>query len=263
MAMSKANHTPRTALRPGIRQAKICELVSRRGEVSVEDMAERFHASPETIRRDLSALAEAGRLRKVHGGARALGPLEEGVLRARMRQNLLAKQLIAEKAAALVVPGMVLFVDTGSTTLIAARELARIRRLTIITNSTQIADVFATGAGGAEVILLGGRYRHANAQTVGAETIAQAGLYSADMALLTIGALDSHGAMDFSSREAQLARVMVANAHECTVLADHSKLGKRAGFRVCRLEQVTTLICDRPPEESLKEALKKNRVTLG
>lgn len=261
--MLKASHTSRTAMRPGIRQAKICELVNRRGEVSVEEMAERFSASPETIRRDLSALAEAGRLRKVHGGARAPAVPEEGVLRARMRQNLLAKQLIAEKAAGLVRPGMVLFVDTGSTTLIAARELARIRRLTVITNSTQIADVFATGAGAAEVILLGGRYRHENAQSVGAETIAQVGLYSADMALLTIGALDTRGATDFSSREAQLARAMIANAEACTLLVDHSKLGKRAPFRVCRLDQVATLVTDRAVEESLKESLKENRVALG
>lgn len=250
-------------MRPGLRQAQICELVNRRGEVSVEDLAERFHASPETIRRDLGALAEAGRLRKVHGGARALGGLEEGALRARMRQNLLAKQLIAEKAARLVMPGMVLFVDTGSTTLIAARELARIRRLTVITNSTQVAETFATGAGAADVILLGGRYRHDNAQSVGAEAIAQAGLYSADMALLTIGALDSHGAMDFSSHEAELARAMIANAQSCTLLADHSKLNKRAAYRVCRLDQVATLVTDREPEESLKESLKKNRVALG
>ncbi len=264
--MAVLQQSDRTNLRPGIRRARICELLGRRGAVTVEDLASRFQASPETIRRDLTALADAGRLRKVHGGARALepaGPAGEGALSARMRRNVLAKQLIAEKLARLVAPGSTLFIDTGSTTLIAARELARIRRLRVITNSTQIATLFVEGAGGAEVTLLGGRYRPGNAQTIGAEAIDQLGLYRADMAILTIGALDGGGAMDFSAHEARLARAMIANAQSCTILADHTKLNKHAPHRVCALSEVTSLLSDRAVEESLKEALKKNRVALG
>lgn len=258
---------PRKSLRPGIRQARICEILARKGEVGVDDLARRFNASAETIRRDLTVLAEAGRLRKVHGGARALDldrdGMQEGAFQARLRQNVLAKQIIAEKAVHLVRPGMVLFVDTGSTTLFAARALARIRRLLVVTNSTEIAAVFAAGSGRAEVTLLGGRYHGGNAQAVGAEAIAQVGLYHADMALLTIGALDRRGAMDYCGDEARLARAMLANADSCTLLADHTKMGKQAAHRVCGLQDIDTLLVDRAPEESLKESLKENRVTLG
>ncbi|HHS93823.1 MAG TPA: DeoR/GlpR transcriptional regulator, partial [Rhodobacterales bacterium] len=253
----------RSQRRPGRRRAQICEHLARKGSVSVEELSEQSGASPETIRRDLTALAESGRLRKVHGGARALEQAGEGEMQARMRENVLAKQVIAEKAAALVTPGSVLFIDTGSTTLFAARELARIRRLTVITNSLDVATTLAGGSGGAQVFLLGGAFRAGNAQSVGAEAVQQAGLYHADMALLTVAALSTQGAMDYSAREAQLARAMIANAETCAIMADHSKLKKQATHRVCALSQVDYLLTDRTPQENLKESLKKNRVSLG
>ncbi len=57
-------------LTPKLRRARILALVREQGQVSVEDLAEAFDASHETIRRDLSQLAEAGSLQKVHGGAK-------------------------------------------------------------------------------------------------------------------------------------------------------------------------------------------------
>lgn len=245
----------RKQIRPSIRQAEISEFVTKRGEASVDLLAEKFDTSSETIRRDLSVLANAGQVRKVHGGARSLISHGEGGFDTRMRRNTLAKHLIAEKMAKLVKPRQTLFMDTGSTTLICAEALARIRRLTIITNSTRIAASFSAGAGRADVYLLGGLYRGGNAQTVGAGTVSEIANYNADMAILTIGAIDGGGAMDFSNQEALVARAMMRASGLVTILADHSKFDKRAAFKVSGLSGVDTLVSDRAPGAALKTAL--------
>ncbi len=252
----------RKHLRPDIRQARILELVNQHGEVSVDQLAAKFETSSETIRRDLSTLADAGQLRKLHGGARTLTPLGEGGFEARMRRNTLAKHLIAEKVAKRVKPGQALLLDTGSTTLICASALAKIKNLTIITNATRIAATFAAGSGGAAIYLLGGLYRGDNAQTVGAGTVREIASYQADIAILTAGTLNRTGMMDYSQQEATVAQAMAAASAQVIALADHSKLNKRAPFKACDLAQINTLISDRPPDRPLTKSLQAAGVEL-
>ena len=56
------------------RVEQIQARVERDGQVTVGDLAHAFAVSEMTIRRDLDALAERGALRRVRGGAMALGP---------------------------------------------------------------------------------------------------------------------------------------------------------------------------------------------
>lgn len=252
----------RKPMRPARRQAEICELVARRGEVTVDSLAQKFDISPETIRRDLSLLDENGRVRKVHGGAKSVTFLGEGEFEARMRRNVLAKRLIAEKLVKEITPHQTLFMDTGSTTLFCAEALAHTRDLTIITNSTLVAAAFAKGRGDANIFLLGGRYRRDNAQTVGSEAIGQINAYHADRAILTVGALSTYGIMDYSSHEAQIARAMVKAASQVTIVADHTKVNQVASFKVCNLDDIQMLITDRISDQGLIDVLKKNRVAI-
>lgn len=250
----------RSIVRPGVRQAEICDLVARFEEVSVKTLAAKYTTSEETIRRDLSLLADAGRVQKVHGGARRVARIDEGAFDERMGQNLLAKRLIAEKVAKLVAPRQTIFMDTGSTTLICAEAMARTKSLTVITNSARISATFAAGTGGAQVFLLGGLFRGDNAQTVGPTTIREIGYYRTDHAIITAGTLRAEGAYDYSYSEAQVARAMIAAASEITVVVDHSKFERDATHKLCNLDQIDNLISDKRPNDALADALHRANV---
>jgi DeoR/GlpR family transcriptional regulator of sugar metabolism len=249
-----------SSVKPRVRQQEIFDLIVLQGEVSVETLAIKFHSSQETIRRDLSVLADAGRIRKVHGGARQVLRCDEGAFDERMGRNALAKRLIAEKITKLITPRQTIFMDTGSTTLICAEALARVKNLIVVTNSTRIAATFASGTGEAEVYLLGGRYINGNSQTVGSSTISDIQKFRADHAIITIGALDMTGAMDYSNDEAQVGRSMIEAASRLTIVADSSKYEHRAAFKVCDLEEINNLIVDKFPEPALYNALIENKV---
>lgn len=250
-------------MKPKHRQAHIAELVSQRGEASVDALATQFGVSAETIRRDLSQLAEGGVIQKIHGGARRSPLIAEGSFRERMAENAAAKDEIARKLLDLINAGDTLFIDTGSTTLACAYQLAAVPRLTVITNSVRIAQVLSAGEGRANVLLLGGEFRADNAETVGPAAVEQIRGFQADHAVITVTAIDaSVGAMDAEIDEAHIARVMIDCAQQLIVVADSAKFERNAAFRVCRLDEIDVLVTDASPPSAFVAALGEADVEL-
>lgn len=241
------------AVKPKDRQTKILEIVGRSGAASVESLAQAFEVSVETIRRDLSDLASTGALHKVRGGARRIKLATEGSFEERRFEQAEAKAAMARTLASLVEPGDTIFIDTGTTTLACAEELARHESLTVITNSFFIAQRLG---GRHRVYVLGGTWSAGNAETVGPLAVEQIGRFQADHAVLGVAAIDSgSGAMDADFDEAQVARAMIDRARHVIVLAHGEKLGRQAAFRVCRLDEIDVLVSDREPDAPLAEAL--------
>ena len=238
------------------RQTKLVELVRKREEVSVDELALLLEASRETVRRDLTHLAEDGKIQKIHGGATLPRVLGEGHFQQRMSENVDAKMKIAKAAVSLFKPGETLLLDTGSTTLFLAEELAKITGLTIVTNSAEIARTISKGNSGNRIFLLGGEFYADNGQTLGAMVTTQIRTVRAHHAVLTVGAMDARtGAMDFNFDEAQVARVMIEQSNEVIVLADASKFDTLASFEVCPLPTISKLVCDAPPPVGIRDAL--------
>ena len=243
-------------MNPSERRNEIVNIIRERKRAYVDELADLLHISRETIRRDLTALEQLGKVRKFHGGATLPMVTGEGPFRERMGENVLAKVAIAGQAIQLVQPGETLFIDTGSTTLYFAERLGEKDNLTIVTNSAEIARITAEGHTSNQAFLLGGEFHADNRQTVGPITIEQIRAFRAHHAVLTIGALDGRtGIMDFNINEARIAQAMIRQAESITILADASKFGRIASFKVCDLDRVTTLVCDRLPDEPLAHQL--------
>ncbi|WP_340115500.1 DeoR/GlpR family DNA-binding transcription regulator [Pelagibius sp. 7325] len=259
----RSHNVQSRTLAPKLRRERIAEAVRRYGKVSVEQLAARFKTSHETIRRDLGLLAETGVVQKFHGGAKLPRVQEEGPFRERMTLNAVGKRIVAGKVARLIEPGQTVFIDTGSTTLMCAEEIAKIGGLTVITNSTRIAAVLAEHGNRTVIFLLGGRFDGDNHETVGPTAISEIQSFHADHALITIGALDeAAGATDFNFDEAQIARAMMDNADNLIVAADASKFQRRAAFAVCPLARIGALVSDRRPPGGLAAALAEAKVPL-
>ncbi|MDQ0137572.1 DeoR family glycerol-3-phosphate regulon repressor [Neorhizobium galegae] len=246
-------------MKPAARREEILRLLDETGEVTVEDLAERFDASRETIRRDLSDLDTGGHIRKFYGGARALifkdSSLYESEFDARMKERKAEKAAIARQAASLFAEGSVLFIDTGSTTIAFAEALARRRNMTVITNSPQIARILAQAEMRHRVYLVGGEVAAEGRETLGAMAVAQIAYFKAEHVVLTVGAITTSALMDYDLRETEMARAMIAQAQSVTVLADHDKLGRPAVFEVAVLKEVTRLVTDSPPTLEMATAL--------
>src|SRR5262245_27991909 len=98
------------------RRDAILERLRRDGKVVAAELSAALEVSPDTVRRDLRELAEAGQLRRVHGGA--LPPaVGARPFSARREHAPAAKAAIARATVRLLRPGQVILLDAGTTTL--------------------------------------------------------------------------------------------------------------------------------------------------
>ncbi len=238
------------------RQRRILEIVRQQDRATVEELSTLLGISYETVRRDLTDLEKTGKIQKIHGGATLPRMFGEGPFQQRMADNAEAKISIAKAAAPLFSKGDTVFIDTGSTTLYFTECLTEISGLTIITNSTAIARIASIAESDNRVFLLGGEFSSNNHQTVGTMVATQARSFQAHHAVLTIGAMDAKaGAMVFSIEEAQVAVAMIEQSQSLTILVDSSKFDKIASFKVCSLDQIDRMVCEKKPSGDLAKAL--------
>jgi DeoR/GlpR family transcriptional regulator of sugar metabolism len=243
------------------RQRKICERIAERGECSIEELVECLSVSGMTIRRDLQALAEAGKVIRTHGGAAMAERVSfEFEFLNRQREHQTAKEIIGAIAAAQINDGESVMLDSGTTTLELAKHLRGKQRLTIVTSSLPIAAQLQYDQQ-IEVLLLGGRLRASSPDLAGALTESNLETLRADVAFLGADAIDRQGAVYQESPEvARMLTKMAASAGRVFVVADGSKLGKTALWRFGRLTDWAALITDDRADPTVLAALKKNGV---
>jgi len=244
------------------RRLQIVEITNSEKKVEVNNLAERFSASKETIRRDLVVLSEKSLLRKVHGGAAAIQTAIESPITSRYKASSEEKKKIADYAATLVKAGDSLFIDTGSTTYALCEGLCERGGLTIITNSLRLTLDIGNGSDH-DIYLVGGQYSDQAIEVVGNLALDVINKFHCDHAFITVGAIDIiDGCMDFNMDEASIAQAMIKNASTVTILADHTKIGQKALCSVCDLSKVSRLITDKNPPREFVSELEKLGVEL-
>jgi DeoR family transcriptional regulator, glycerol-3-phosphate regulon repressor len=236
------------------RQTEILKLLDGQGMLPVAEIATALGISPETARRDIRALVDAGSAVRSHGSVGLAGQTGEAPFDRRMRENAPAKRAIARAIAARIADGASVMLDTGTTTSFIARELLRHRRLTVVTNSSDIARILAT-ANGNRVFMAGGELRHDSGAALGASALDFIRGFSVEHAIISAGAVDAGGVMDYDLQEAEFARAVLACGGQRIVATDASKFGRRGFIRVTDFAQIDLLVTDRPPPPDLAATL--------
>ena len=236
------------------RLTTLLELLEQRDRWSIGELAERFDVSEETIRRDVRQLEQAGRVQKIHGGVCLPGGVLEPPYRQRLRDQAEAKQRIAERALALVQPGMTLLLDSGTTTLWFARALGHVRDLTVITNSVEVAAQ-VLGHPGQRLYMAGGMVDPDYRASFGSEAIDYCRQFAPDLTILSMGAVDpARGFLDFDAGEAAFKRSLLAQARRVAVLCDATKFDQSGFVQVAQFGDVDDLVTDQPPPEEIAAA---------
>jgi DeoR/GlpR family transcriptional regulator of sugar metabolism len=209
------------------RQARILDEVRRSGGARVSELTVLLGVSDMTIRRDLDQLAVDGAIQKVHGGA-VLGShvTEEPGFEAKSSLAQPAKQAIAARAAELIAPGTAVALSAGTTTWGLGQHVASIHGLTVVTNSTTVADTISTTEGNKQTVILTGGVRTPSAALVGPVADATIRSLHFDQLFLGVHGMDSHAGFTTPNlAEAETNRALISRAREVVVVADSSKWG--------------------------------------
>lgn len=230
------------------RHAEIVELARTEGAVEVEDLAQRFEVSVQTIRKDLNELCARGALKRVHGGAVYPSSRENVEYEARRRIASEQKDAIGQAAAQLIPEGAAVFVNIGTTTESVARALAQRSSLMVITNNINVANRLRIFPG-FEVVIAGGVVRASDGGIVGEAAVDFFRQFRADYAVIGASAMDEEGSLfDYDFREVKVAQAIIANARHVILVADSTKFERTAPVRIARLDIIGTFVTDRCPD---------------
>lgn len=232
-----------TAVSASKRRDEIVQLVAQ-GQASAKSLSDRFAVSLSTIRRDLQALADEGRIARTFGGAMQNPGSLELTLQEKELDFPAEKDAIARHAASLIQPGETIFLDAGTTTGRLAWHLREREDLCIITNGVNTVTTLAMSEG-IELIVLGGRLRAASQALLGNATAEMIGHFTADRAFVGCdGIIAERGLSTATQAQAYIKKAMLNQAAESFILADHSKLGVQRFHHITPLATEFTLLTD-------------------
>ncbi|MGL4197682.1 MAG: DeoR/GlpR family DNA-binding transcription regulator [Allorhizobium sp.] len=239
------------------RHRDIIRQLEQDGTVLISDLAARFGVSLETIRRDLKPMADAGTIIRMHGAVALPSQTTEAPFERRLQENAAAKKAIGRCLAQTIRDGDSLMLDTGTTTSLLARELLGHRRLTVITNSSDIARTLAT-INGNKVYMAGGELRSDNGAAFGSAAIDFLARFSVLHAIVSVGAVSAaSGIMDYELEEAELARMVLSRGSRRIAVTDHTKFGREGLVTVGPFSALTELVTDRTPPPDICASLRE------
>jgi DeoR/GlpR family transcriptional regulator of sugar metabolism len=223
------------------RQNRILEILGKDNQTSVNELSKSLNVSSVTIRQDLNFLEAEGLLKRVHGGA----VLKDGDdLDNRLGKNYEKKLRIAKKLASLVNEGESILIESGSANVLLARELVKIKKVTIMTTNVYIARQFRKNPQ-ANIVILGGIYQHDSETLVGKITKACIDQVNIHKAFIGIdGYTTEEGFTLRDMFRAEISSHIIQRAKDLFVVSDSSKFGISGLTNICRLEDIQHVATD-------------------
>ena len=206
------------------RLEKIVALVNEHGSITATDLMQLLDASESTIRRDLTRLAQLGRIVKVHGGATAVNRTvvsADQTVYEKYSVHLEEKTAIARFAAALIGPDDFVYIDAGSTTERLVDFITE-TRATYFTNSISVAHTLLSR--GCRVLVPAGELKPVTEALVGEQTVDTLRRYHFTVGFFGAnGATPDEGFTTPETGEALVKSTALAQTLRPYVLCDSSK----------------------------------------
>ena len=239
------------------RLEKIMELVREKGKVTVEDAMDLCAVSADTIRRDFNRLSRQDIVLRTHGGIMVKdSSIYDSSTAERIVKHVEVKRIIAERAAGFVNEWDTIAVDAGTTTVQIIPHLQQFEHLTVVAYSLDVAEA-AVRNDKITTMMAGGIVRNKTESVVGPDAVAMIKNLHADVLFLGTNAIDlSKGLMTPNRMEAEIKETLVSIADRVVLLADSTKIGKRALFPFARLEDIDLLITDKQAEKTQGDFLR-------
>jgi len=233
------------------RRHAIADWVVQQGAARVTELSEQFNVSAATVRRDLEALEDGGRLRRVHGGAVAVEDdesvvhteappsAEEGASRLRSSTR------IGEAVAAMIEEGETVFLGPGPLSLEVARNLEGHPPLTVITNGLDIAHRLATHTGH-RLIITGGQIEERSMGLVGQMARRALSNLRADRVILELDGVSALEGLTLDSLpQAEIAQLIMESGARVVVLVSPERVGRVAATRIAPASGADVIVTGR------------------
>ena len=222
-----------------VRKEEILESLENEEVVYLKDLSRRLGVSVSTVRRDVLKMMDEDGIEMLRGGAVRL---QKRRLDLPSEKNRLvhadSKEIIAQKAAALVQDGDVIYIDAGTTTS-AMYKYLKGKTAVVVTPSVSILR--QPSISGISLILIGGEV-NGELETING-SLAEKQLCSMyfDKAFLSISGYTGNGVFANDIREARKKEIVKERSYLTYAMADSSKLRRWGFIKVMDTDECTLI----------------------
>lgn len=243
---------------PEQRREMIVRELRRHQVLSMHQLTELLGCSHMTVRRDVAALEEKGRVYAVPGGVRiASHQTVEPSHQAKSVTELPQKRGIAAQVARLLKPGMTVYLDAGTTTACLIPQIVALADMTVITNDFHVALMLGE-APHVTVVHTGGVLDHRNGSSIGPLAAATLRQLVADISFLSASAWDfERGVTTPSAPKVEVKRAAMAIASQRVLLATNAKYGTYGTYRVASLGEFDLIVTDDTLSETAAQRMRE------
>lgn len=243
------------------RQQLISKYIETYDEASVPELAEQFHVSLETIRRDLNKMAKVGLLYRTHGGAVSLKNRDIGrSFEARRRINSEVKKSIAENALEYFFEGAVIGLDASSSSWNFAQLLPDLP-CTVVTSSMHNIRALANKTS-IEIIATGGVYSSKYDAFYGSLSGHLLSRLKIDIAIFSCTGIAEGMIWESNEMNAIAKRKMLAASKQIFLFADHSKFERKDLIQLCELSTIDNLFTDQIPPAEIQHFCQQHQIKI-
>ena len=243
------------------RHQMILNEIALHNRVLLTDISEALDVSIDTVRRDVTRLDSEKKLKKVHGGAIALGYVNNNADPEKI-YALEKKRTIAHKAIQLLRNGNIIIIHGGTTCLELARNIPPKLSLTCFTLSLPVAMELCKKPK-IEVIFIGGSVAKESQIASGGQAIHNLSKIRADFGFIGTGYVDAtNGLTEFDWESVQVKMAVIKSSKNRVLLTISEKLNSSNRFKTCDLSDISTMITELNPEDSVLDDIKKSGVKL-
>ena len=223
------------------RHSTILNLLKKQSSVTLTELTTLLNTSESTIRRDLTALDKAGKLRKVYGGATSLDfyTATEKDVQTKHDLQKTEKKLIAQKAAGMIEKNDLIYLDAGTTTEFIIDYLTE-RDATYVTNGIYHAGKLSER--GFNVIIIGGQLKKLTAAVIGTTAVANLKPYNFTKGFFgTNGISTQAGFSTPDPVEACVKKTAMKHCQKVFVVADSTKFDQITPITFAKLEDAVII----------------------
>ena len=220
------------------RHAIILETVNRQKSVNLSELCQLLNTSESTIRRDLTILANMGKLVKVHGGAVSIDDSffnEESNVEEKSKLFTNEKIAIAKYSASMIDSGDFIFIDAGTTT---EKMIDYIPNKDVTFVTTGFINAKKLAQRGFKVYIPGGKIKLTTEAIVGAECVLSLKNYNFTKSFVGVNGISlTSGFSTPDVDEAKVKTAVIENSRTVYILADHSKFDKITSVTFAQLNK--------------------------
>lgn len=227
------------------RERKELELkhINIHSRVTFNELAQLMNVSEDTIRRDIGELSAENQIKKIKGGAMAIGNQYINKI-GTQSYAFEKKQIIAQKAISLLSDGMIVLIGGGTTIHEFIRLIPESLRATFVTASP-FTSIELLEKPNIETIILGGRISNYSQTVIGGDAFLKLSEIKADLCIMSTNAIDvEEGLTDLEWESVEIKKAIFKSSKKIAILAISEKLNTSMNLQVCPLNKINFLITE-------------------